>query len=101
MLIRSYGEFWNPDLVDWGTPGAGHSGKFIGLVNQHPKKALKKIPTGTGSDKKSKTVQINFWDAKGIYVLYSEFQPIYDGKAFNTSIGVIIRSHLTDRLAGK
>lgn len=23
MLIKSYGIYWNPDLVDWGSVGAG------------------------------------------------------------------------------
>ncbi len=44
---------------------------------------------------------INFWEARGIYVLHSEFRPLYVGKAFGTSIGHRVRSHLSDRLAGR
>jgi len=32
MLIRAYGEFWNPDIVDWGSRGAGNQGRLMGKV---------------------------------------------------------------------
>ena len=51
--------------------------------------------------KDNKTYLINFWEAKGIYVLHSDFRAIYVGKAFGTSIGKRLRDHLTDRLAGR
>jgi|LakMenEpi03Aug12_release.lakeMendotaPanAssembly.Ray.scaffolds.fasta_scaffold381458_2 hypothetical protein len=83
MLIKSYGQFWNPDIVDWGGGGAGN-----GLL--------------TGRIKRKKVWhEIDFWGAKGIYVLHSDFKSIYVGKAFGTSIGRRLRDHLSDRLAGR
>jgi hypothetical protein len=78
MLIKSYGEHWNPDIILWGT------GKLIGKVK-----------------KGRNWFHIDFWEAKGIYVLHSDFKAIYVGKAFSTSIGKRLRDHLSDRLAGR
>lgn len=83
MLIKSYGLYWNPDIVNWGSPGAGNAGELKGKVK----------------DNGSHT--IDFWKAKGIYVLHNEFRPIYVGKAFGTLLGPRLRNHLTDRLAGR
>jgi len=85
MLIKAYGTFWNPEMVDWGSRGRGLGGKLIGTV--------------TFEDKTKK--DIDFWNAKGIYVLHSDFKSVYVGKAHGTSIGKRIRDHLTDRLAGR
>lgn len=92
MLIKSYGEFWNPDIIDWGSKGKGNSGSLMGKVK------LEKTEGGTS--KKYSTI-INFWNAKGIYVLYNDYEPIYVGKAFLTPLGIRLRDHLTDRLAGR
>ncbi|WP_075989703.1 GIY-YIG nuclease family protein [Vibrio fluvialis] len=85
MLIKAYGTYWNPEMVEWGSRGAGQGGKLVGTVK---------------FDSKTKK-EIDFWDAKGIYVLHSEYKTIYVGKAFGTSIGKRLRDHLTDRLAGR
>lgn len=79
-IIKSYGEFWNPDAVDWGAK------KLLGTWNND------------GARKEN-----NFWSAKGIYVLYQEFKPIYVGKALADSSGVGKRlaDHLSDRLVGR
>ena len=85
MLIKAYGTFWNPEIMDWGSLGRGNSGKLLGIVS---------FDDGTKKE-------IDFWDARGIYVLHKEFNSIYVGKAFGTSIGKRVRDHLTDRLAGR
>lgn len=85
MLIKAYGSFWNPEIIDWGSPGPGKGGKLEGSV---------RFDDGTRKD-------IDFWDARGIYVLHRDFQSIYVGKAFGTNIGRRLRDHLTDRLAGR
>lgn len=85
MLIKAYGTFWNPAIMYWGAPGRGNSGKMLGTVN---------FDDGTKK-------QIDFWEARGIYVLHNEFSSIYVGKAFGVSIGERLRNHLTDRLAGR
>lgn len=83
-LIKLYGEFWNPDIIDWGTRGAGNKAKFLGFLMKDKKK-----------------YEANFFDAQGIYVLYDSFRPVYVGKAFSTSIGKRVRDHLSDRHAGR
>jgi hypothetical protein len=44
---------------------------------------------------------MDFWLAQGIYVLHSEFRPVYVGKAFGTRLGPRLRAHLTDHLQGR
>jgi hypothetical protein len=82
MLIKAYGTFWNPDIVEWGRKGHGKGGKLIGCV------------------KKDKTPkEIDFWKSRGIYVLHADFKTVYVGKSFKTCIGKRLRDHLTDRFA--
>lgn len=84
MLIKSYGSFWNPDIIDW------KKSHLHGEVKEEDSKTLKSV-----------SHTIDFWHAKGIYVLHSDFKTIYVGKAFGTSIGKRVCDHLTDRLAGR
>jgi hypothetical protein len=84
VLIRAYGEFWSPDLVDWGKPGRGLKGKLEGWL-------------GT----QRKPVTIDVWDQRGIYVLQHEWRVVYVGKTGETALGARIRNHLTDRHAGR
>lgn len=81
-LIKCYGEYWNPDMVDWGTKGAGNKGRLVGEIKPNKK-------------------HIDFWAARGVYVLHENFKAIYVGKAFQSSIGKRVRDHLSDRLAGR
>lgn len=84
MLIRAYGQYWNPHVVDWGSRGAGNQGKLPGSVPTEPGKCT-----------------IDFWKAVGIYVLIDEFKPVYIGKAVSTRLGPRLRNHLSDRFAGR
>ena len=84
MLIRAYGEMWNPEIVDWGSRGQGNEGRLLGKV---------KID-GANLD-------VNFWDAVGLYVLYDNFKPVYIGKAYGTRLGPRLRHHISDRLVGR
>lgn len=83
MLVKCYGQLWNPDIINWGGGGAG-AGNLLGNIKR-----------------KGTKHQIDFWQAKGIYVLHSDYKSIYVGKAFGTSIGSRLRDHLTDRHAGR
>lgn len=83
-LVKLYGEFWNPDIVDWGSQGAGNKGTLPGTL----------IIDGTKKE-------VDCWDARGIYILHENFRATYVGKAFSTPIGKRLRDHLTDRLAGR
>lgn len=87
MLIKAYGQFWNPDIVDWGRVGAGNKGKLLGEIKKKTQRA--------------NTHVIDFWDAKGVYVLHSDFNAIYVGQAFSNGIGKRLRDHLSDRCAGR
>ncbi|WP_284455822.1 hypothetical protein [Alloalcanivorax xenomutans] len=84
MLIRAYGSYWNPDIVNWGSVGAGNQGQLLGKVkiNNHAH-------------------TIDFWEAVGIYVLHDQFKAVYVGKAVGTLLGPRMRTHLTDRFAGR
>ena len=84
MLIRAYGMYWNPEVVDWGTPGAGNQGTLIGSVKRD-----------------GRSYHIDFWNAYGVYVLHHEFAAVYVGKAATTRLGARLRNHLTDRHAGR
>ena len=84
MLIRAYGHYWNPDIVEWGQRGPGGQGQLLGKVRVN----------GTNHE-------IDFWNAFGIYVLHDDFRAIYVGKAASTRLGPRIRNHLSDRFAGR
>jgi hypothetical protein len=84
MLIKAFGQYWNPDVVEWGKKGPGNAGHLHGKVE---------------IDKKD--VTIDFWDARGIYILHDNFKTVYVGKAQSNSIGDRLRNHLTDRFAGR
>jgi len=96
MLIHLYGEYWNPDAVEWGSKGkkkggSGNKGQLSGKV---------KIKSG----KKTKTVIIDFWNARGVYALYDNFRLVYVGVAYSGKAGCLgkrLRDHLTDRFAGR
>lgn len=82
MLIRLYGEYWNPDIVDWGKRGPGNKGRLIGYFQK-------------------KSEVRDYWDARGIYALFDEFRLVYVGQAMSQGIGKRVRDHLTDRMAGR
>jgi len=84
MLLRTYGLMWNPELVDWGSPGAGLKGRLVGEVRY-----------------KRKKINIDVWAGTGIYVLYNDFQPVYAGKALGMDLGARVRNHLSDRLVDR
>lgn len=84
MLIKTYGEFWNPYLTDW-------SG--FRLEGQAKLEVTRK---GT---RKKELRTINFWEAQGIYVLLNDYQPVYVGQSI--TLGKRIGDHLGDRFAGR
>lgn len=84
MLIRAYGEFWDPDVVAWGKRGRGQRGKLMGWF------ATVKRPT-----------LVDVWDQRGIYVLHDDWKVVYVGKTGKTALGSRIRTHLSDDLAGR
>jgi hypothetical protein len=77
ILIKAYGEFWNPDAIDlkkkelWGKRSSGLKGR-----------------------------DINVYEERGVYVLYKDFIPVYVGKAFREPIGARIQKHRYSRRKG-
>lgn len=84
VLIQAYGEFWNPDLVDWGRRGQGQKGRLEGWI-------------GTLRN----PVSVDVWDQQGIYVLQHDWRVVYVGKTGKQALGARLRNHLTDRHAGR
>jgi hypothetical protein len=81
IFIRAYGEFWNPDLVNWEKIG--------------PREKRWRL---LGIDGHGKT--IDCYEQRGVYVLYQDFEPVYVGMADRQSIGYRIQSHRESRRKG-
>jgi hypothetical protein len=77
-LIKTYGEFWNPELVNW-----NKSRELLGKRRYDLK----------GPD-------INVYEERGVYVLYKEYLPVYVGKADKESIGNRLQLHRQSRRRG-
>jgi hypothetical protein len=75
ILVRAYGEFWNPDLVNW-----KRSWELLGI------------------DSQGRT--INAYEQRGIYVLYENYAPVYIGKADKQSIGSRLQLHRESQRKG-
>ncbi len=89
MIIKSFGEFWSPDLVDWGRQGPGGKASLLGEFG------TKKHPTS-----------VNVWEQQAIYVLYSDWKVAYIGQAAGTAgsgtLGSRLKTHyLSDEKAGR
>ena len=70
-LIRTYGEFWDPELVNW-----DRAWSLWGKKSQT-----------------SRSAPINVYEERGVYVLYKDYQPVYVGKADSQSIGYRLQLH--------
>ena len=71
VLIRRYGEFWDPEGVNW-----------------------KKLNTLLGcKNRNSKGDQVEITGLQGIYVLFKDYSPIYVGKAYRESLGSRLKKH--------
>ena len=69
ILIKTYGEFWNPELVDW-----NNSWRLLGRRSRKGK-------------------DVNVYEERGVYVLYKDYVPVYVGKGDVTSIGYRLQGH--------
>jgi hypothetical protein len=86
MLVRAYGLYWNPDIVEWGKKGKGNKGRLL----------------GTGKPKDiEKSIDIDVWTQHGVYLLQHEFKCVYVGQTLGQFLGKRLRDHLTDRFAGR
>lgn len=65
MLIRCFGKFWNPQLVNWGSKGAYNEGSWMG---EFAKKQKMK-------DKKQKS-KMDFWHVRE-FIYYLKFFSLF------------------------
>jgi hypothetical protein len=71
-LIKTCGEFWNPEYVNWSSPY-----QLFG----------KRKPNGP---------DINVWQERGVYILYKDHVPVYVGKGDKGPIGDRLWEHRKD-----
>lgn len=78
-FIRSYGMFWKSSEVDW---NGSSSGRRLELLGRHKQNA--------GSLKVA-----NFWDQRGIYILYNDYGAYYVGRTHGETmnLGKRLRNH--------
>jgi hypothetical protein len=74
-LIKAYGEFWNPDLVNWERTWQLNGSDSVGKI-------------------------INVYEQRGVYVLYQDYVPVYVGMADRQSIGYRLQLHRESRRKG-
>jgi hypothetical protein len=72
MLIRTYGEHWRRNLVNW------NRGKHL---------------DGYG---RNRSIKGNFWSMRGVYALYQDHQLVYVGQTLNQSLGRRLKQHTKD-----
>jgi len=75
MLIKAYGLHWDPEEI-YGINGQSSKVSFRGFVK-----------------KRNKKYEIDFWNAKGIYALFKDFEIFYIGKVTENRLGKRIESH--------
>ena len=80
VVIRAYGEYWDPDLVNWGRKGPGNKGTLDGKIGQQ---------------------SVDVWEQRGIYVLHHDWRVVYVGRVTSGSLGARLRTHRSDWLAGR
>ena len=64
MLVKCYGQLWNPDIVDWGGGGAG-AGKLLGNIRR--KGVKHQIDFWQAKLKAAKTCAVSYADKGGKY----------------------------------
>jgi hypothetical protein len=90
VLIQAFGLFWRADEIDW-EPGSGGRARD-GL----PRSALL---GHRGTNAPSLRV-VDFWDQRGIYILYGNYGAHYVGLNSSRGLGVRLKEHRRDRHAG-
>lgn len=90
VLIKSYGLFWRVDEVDWHP--ASHSLAADGL---HRRALL-----GHRGEIRPRVRVADFWDQRGIYILYGNYGPHYVGITTTRGLGIRLKEHLEDRHRG-
>jgi hypothetical protein len=87
MLIQAFGLFWRADEVDW-APGSGGSAR-----DGVPRAAL----LGHRGINAPNLRVVDFWDERGIYILYGNYGAHYVGLTSRRGIGLRLKEHRRDR----
>jgi hypothetical protein len=78
MLIKTYGEHWRKDLVNW-----SRGGRLEGFGRNQSHKA-------------------NFWKMKGVYALYDDdYKLVYVGQSYEQGLGRRLKQHTRDESRGR
>lgn len=82
-FIRAYGLFWEASEVDW--TGQDSLGDLTLLGRRKERKPALRV--------------VNFWEQRGIYVLYNDYGPYYVGKTHGVtmSLGERLKDHALGR----
>jgi hypothetical protein len=80
-FIRCYGLFWLRDEVEWDS----------GQGREHRNALL-----GRRGERSSALRLADFWDQRGIYVLYNDYGPYYVGEISKRPLGVRLHEHTKD-----
>jgi hypothetical protein len=83
-LIRAYGEFWRKEMLN---------------LQEREDHGQARLPGKISIRGKVKDVDV--WKQEGIYVLFSDYRPVYVGQASGVHMGLRLRDHLHDRHAGR
>ena len=78
MIVRAFGLYWSITGVKW------EKQEMFGDIKRD-----------------ETTIKTNAWNQYGVYCLYSDYTPIYVGRAVTNTVGERLDAHRTDRLAGR
>lgn len=78
-FIRAYGMFWSANEVDWTGATSNYRLEILGRVGE----------------RRPRLEICNFWEQRGIYVLYNDYSPYYVGRTSGAdmSLGKRLRQH--------
>lgn len=78
-FIRAYGMFWSANEVDWTGATSNYRLEILGRVGE----------------RRPRLEICNFWEQRGIYVLYNHYGPYYVGRTSSAgmSLGKRLRQH--------
>lgn len=77
-FINAFGMYWERDQVVWNNK----SGRMLGQQ-------------ASGSS------PVNFWNQRGVYLLYDGHEVVYVGRTTEQALGTRLKQHVSDRLKGR
>lgn len=79
-MVKCYGLYWRPELVNWGRQAYGGRGELIGVFTKDRRRFRR-----------------DFWEEIGVYVLYDNYRIVYIGRTTKERLGSRLRSHWNKR----